>query len=258
LKHSFHKEFIIEFIKTDDGSNTLFSQEYNQHYHSCRDGALYESLSKHIMPALHYQNKKEKLVILDICFGLGYNTFATLYYLKKNHFKKKLHIYSPELDEALVKSLKEFVYPDELRFCQLIVQELSKNFFYEDNDCTIEIINKDAREVLKELKRENITFDIVYQDPFSSEVNKSLWTVEYFDEIEKLLAKDGIVTTYSIATPVRLSMYESGLDIYEIEHEKRKSTLGFKKSEKKYPYKYIDMELKKQRNTKAKALRDKG
>lgn len=214
---------------------------------------MYESLIKHIVPALEYHTKKEKLVILDICFGLGYNTLATLYYIKQNNLPIKLHIYSPELDGELIKSLKDFVYPQELHEFQYVIKELSKNFFYEDDDCTIEVINKDAREVLKELNKKGICFDIVYQDPFSSEVNKLLWTVEYFEDIAKLLNKDAIVTTYSIATPVRLSMYESGLYIYEIKAKKR-STIAFK--EKQDSYKYIDMELKKQRNKEAKALRD--
>jgi len=79
--------------------------------------------------------------------------------------------------------------------------------------------------------------------------------VEYFNDIYKLLKDEAIVTTYSIATPVRLSMYESGLNIYEIQGtNKRKSTIGLKN--KSDLYKYIDMDLKKQRNKEAKALRD--
>lgn len=245
----------IELVKTQDGSNTLFSKEYNQHYHSCKDGALYESLTKHIIPALSYHQEKKELVILDICFGLGYNTLATLYYLKKHNLQKKIHIYSPELDPELIKSLNDFIYPKELEEFQEIIQQLSKEFYYKDQNYTLEVINQDAREVLRELNEQGITIDIVYQDPFSSEVNKALWTVEYFDDIVKLLDKDAILTTYSIATPVRLSMSESGLYIYEIEAKKRRSTIAFK--QKQHQYKYIDMELKKQRNKEAKPLRDK-
>lgn len=247
----------IEFVPTNDGSNTLFSKEYNQHYHSCRDGALNESLIKHIIPALNYHQQKQKLVILDICFGLGYNTLATLYYLKKQKLQKQLHIYSPELDPALIKSLKEFVYPKELEEFKPIIEQISKELYYKDQNYTIEVINQDARKVLSDLNDQNITIDIVYQDPFSSDVNKTLWTVEYFDDIVKLLDSNAIVTTYSIATPVRLSMYESGLYIYETKTDNRKSTLAFKTKQEIHPYKYIDMKLKKQRNQKAKALRDK-
>lgn len=192
---------------------------------------------------------------MDICFGLGYNTLATLYYLKKQGLDKKITVYSPELDAELLKQLSSFEYPKEFQEFFDIIQTLSKELYYEDESLEIEIYNRDAREYIKALHQKGIFVDIVYQDPFSSEVNKSLWTVEYFKDISLLLNEDAIVTTYSIATPVRLSMYESGLYIYEITNkDKRKSTVAFKT--KIDQYKYIDMELKKQRNKSAKALRD--
>ena len=198
---------------------------------------------------------KRSINILDICFGLGYNTLATLYYIQEQNLDIKVHIYSPELDGGLVKSLKDFEYPEDFQSFRKFIDEVSQKGIYKDKTCSIEVYTGDAREYLKELLKRNIEFDIVYQDPFSSEVNSTLWTVEYFNDIYKLLKDEAIVTTYSIATPVRLSMYESGLNIYEIQGtNKRKSTIGLKN--KSDLYKYIDMELKKQRNKEAKALRD--
>ena len=72
----------------------------------------------------------------------------------------------------------------------------------------------------------------------------------------RISQKDSIMSTYSIATPVRLSMYEAGYYIYEYAPIKRKSSLCFKTSQEKIG-KFIDMELKKQRNKKAKAIYDK-
>ena len=72
-----------ELVLCEDGSNTLFSKEFNEPYHSTKDGALHESLEKHVKPAFGIKKGQESLTILDICFGLGYNTFATLYYIKK-------------------------------------------------------------------------------------------------------------------------------------------------------------------------------
>lgn len=198
------------------------------------------------------------MVILDICFGLGYNTLATLYYIKKNKLNIQLEVYSPELDKDLIKSLKDFIYPKEFEEFRTIIDSLCDKLYYEDEMCRIVLFNKDAREVLKDLIYDQIKFDIVFQDPFSSEVNKSLWTLEYFIDIVKLLNKDAIVTTYSIATPVRLSMFESGLEIYEIIAEnKKKSTVAFMEKQNDPQYKYIDMVLKKSRNQNATALKDK-
>lgn len=248
-------EKIIEFIITKDGSNTLYSKEYSQHYHNCNDGALQESLTKHIIPAFSYIKLNKTLNILDICFGLGYNTLATLYYIQKYNLNIKVNIFSPELNKELLQNLIKFEYPKEFKKLLKIIDSITNHGYYKDKMCNIEVYNGDAREYLKQLKEKNIQFDIVYQDPFSADVNKALWSVEYFKDIYSLLDQKGIVTTYSIATPVRLSMSEAGLKIYEIKNDtQRKSTIALKIQSDNF--KYIDMELKKQRNPNAKALRD--
>ena len=248
---------VIDYIKTYDGSNTLYSTKFQQHFHSVKDGALNESLYKHIIPALEYHKDKKELNILDICFGLGYNTLATIYYIKKNNLDIKLNIYSPEFDKELLASLKNFKYPRELTEFKTIINQISKELKYKKNNIKIEVFNGDAREYIKQLS----SIDIVYQDAFSSDVNKSLWTQEYFADIYKILSNNAIITTYSIATPIRLSMSENGLFIYEYKKMlKDKSTIAFKKKQNEFSlensYKYIDMELKKQRNSKAQSLRD--
>jgi len=42
---------LIEKILTNDGTATLYSKEFDESYHSQKDGALRESLEKHIIPA---------------------------------------------------------------------------------------------------------------------------------------------------------------------------------------------------------------
>jgi len=237
----------------------MYSKEFNQNYHSTKEGALNESLSKHIIPALEYHQGAIELNILDICFGLGYNTLATLYYIKQNNLTIKLNICSPEFDTKLLKSLKEFNYPKEFDEFKEILDKLSDNFFYEDDDIKIEIFNGDAREYIKSLK-DKVKFDIVYQDAFSSDVNRLLWTQEYFQEISDVLSEDAIITTYSIATPIRLSIYNNNIKIYEYKPQNsNRITIALNKNEieNNIQYKYIDMELKQERNKIAKALKDK-
>lgn len=213
---------------------------------------------KHVIPAFDYHSKKSTLSILDICFGIGYNSLATLYYLEKYCKNTKIKIYSPEFDKELIHSLKDFPYPKEFEPYKKIIEKISKDYFYEDDNVRIEIFPADAREYLIKLAQREITIDIVYQDAFSSDVNPMLWTKEYFCDVSKLLSYDAIITTYSIATPVRLSMSENRLNIYEIvQNNTNKSTIALVKKDLENRYKYIDMELKKERNPNAKALQDK-
>ena len=241
-------------VITKDGSNTLFSQRYNQHYHNPDDGAINESLTKHILPTFEYHKNKNELTILDICFGIGYNTFTTIYYVKKTNLNKKIHIYSPELDGNLVSSLESFNFPKEFEKIKHIIKEVALNKKYEDENIKIEVNIGDAREYIKTLEKES--FDIVYQDAFSSEVNVELWTKEYFDDIYKLCKEDSVMSSYSVATPIRLSMNEAGFYIYEYRPEKRKITLA-SKMKKNVLGKFIDMDLKRQRNKEARAIYDK-
>ncbi len=87
-------------------------------------------------------------------------------------------------------------------------------------------------------------------------MNFELWTKEYFDDIYRLCKSDCVMSSYAIATPIRLSMNEAGFFIYEHRPVKRKITLAFKQKQELIG-KFVDMELKKQRNKEANALYDK-
>lgn len=242
---------MTEFVTTSDGSKTLYSQKYDQHFHDEKTGALKESLSKHVIPALEFHKGKKSLRILDICFGIGYNTFSTIYYAKKHNLELNLEIFSPELDFDLIKSLKDFDFPEEFEDIKHIIYDISIKQKYEDKGLKIEVFIGDARKYINSLQN----IDIVFQDAFSSEVNTELWSVEYFKDIFEICNQDAVVTTYSVATSVRLSLYEAGFEIYEIKPVKKKQTLALK-TKKDFDAKYIDMELKKQRNKEAKAIYD--
>ena len=164
----------------------------------------------------------------------------------------KLNIYSPELDFELIKSLYNFNFPKEFDDIKHIIQSIALTQKYQDEQFNIEVHIGDARQYIKSVGNINV----VYQDAFSSEVNHELWTVEYFKDIYQACSNNAIVTTYSVSTPVRLSMNKAGFEIYEIKPIKKKQTLGFKYKQN-IDAKYIDMELKKQRNKEAKAIYDK-
>jgi tRNA U34 5-methylaminomethyl-2-thiouridine-forming methyltransferase MnmC len=194
-----------------DGSFTAYSTEYQEHYHSTKDGAWQESLQKHILPALQHTQALEEVHILDICYGLGFNTLATILHYKTFAPHKKLFIYSPELDKKLVASLIHFQYPKEFLQLREIIVALSTQGYYTQGGITIELFLGDAREYIKKFDSH---FDVVYQDPFSPSVNPVLWTREYFADIKKGMKQSGILTTYSTALKTRLALYENGFYIY--------------------------------------------
>ena len=77
---------------TNDGSVGLFSPEADDIYHSTY-GALAEAYEKFILPAeleKYFENNNE-IKVLDICYGIGYNTKSFLNFLfQKNILKLKI------------------------------------------------------------------------------------------------------------------------------------------------------------------------
>jgi tRNA U34 5-methylaminomethyl-2-thiouridine-forming methyltransferase MnmC len=235
-----------------DGSYTAYSKEYDEHYHSTKDGALHESLVKHVQPAFSLKEMQEEITILDICYGLGFNTLATLYYHKINNLTSKLKIYSPELDASLVKSLVNFPYPKEFEMYKLIIKILSEVGVYEDDSFYIELFLGDAREYIKRFENK---FDIVYQDAFSPSTNPMLWTKEYFKDIKRSTKEDGILTTYSISLATRLALFENDFNIYlNIGEGYRDATVA--SPAKLDSFKEVDMQHKIACNPDASSLRD--
>jgi tRNA U34 5-methylaminomethyl-2-thiouridine-forming methyltransferase MnmC len=241
-----------KLVECADGTKTLYSCEFDEAYHSSRDGALNESLQKHVIPALRLHQDKSTLHILDICYGLGYNTLATIYYVKQQNIHTKLNIISPEFDANLVKSLKDFEYPKEFESLKQIIQAISNEYYYEDREFKIQVIIDDAREVIKNI---DTPIDIIYQDAFSPKVNPMLWTYEYFRDISKLCHSKTVLTTYSTAASTRMALHENGFILHSYQgNNTRKSLIA---SPTQIPtLQQIDMELKIQRNPTAKSIKD--
>ena len=213
---------------------------------------MHESLVKHVLPACRLKEDFETITILDICFGLGFNTLATLYHLQKQN-TKKIYIYSPELDSTLIESLHNFSYPKEFEVYKEIIEVLIQEGVYEDKYVHIELFRGDAREYI--LRFEDNTFDIVYQDAFSPSTNPLLWTQEYFRDIARIIKKDGILTTYSLSLPTRLALHENGFLVYINSGENyRDATLASKSTIE--GFKEVDMKHKIACNPDVKSFRD--
>lgn len=75
---------------TNDGSVGLYNKDFNDIYHSAT-GALTEAYEKFILP-VDFDNLTTdgNLKVLDICYGIGYNTKSLLNFLFENNiFEKK-------------------------------------------------------------------------------------------------------------------------------------------------------------------------
>ncbi|MGE4294979.1 MAG: tRNA (5-methylaminomethyl-2-thiouridine)(34)-methyltransferase MnmD [Campylobacterales bacterium] len=218
--------------RSGDGSFTLYSQAYGEHYHSVREGALIESLEKHVRPALRFSGalKKPVIRVLDICFGLGYNTLCTLYELNRLGYQGRVEIEGPEKDEALLERLYGLPYPQPLLPFLDVISAVSRGQNYETGRVSVRVFRGDAVEFVKTSAG---PFDLIYQDPFSSKKNPELWDAHFFGELYRLLSEDGVLTTYSQSKGVRRIMQAAGFVLHEHPFDPastlRPGTLGVKK-----------------------------
>lgn len=194
---------------TKDNSITFFNEQYQEHYHST-SGAREESIKKFVEPCIPYLEGKDEIIILDVCFGIGYNTAAAIDTL--SNYCKKIIVYCLENDKEILNKILSI---DANFESYNIIKKLVMNDNYElqttFNNCklTIKILLGDARETIKDINN----VDAVLFDPFSPKKCPELWTREFFLEVKKSMNNGGVLTTYSCAKTVRDTMRELGYKV---------------------------------------------
>lgn len=93
----------LSFINTKDGSAGLYNSTVNDIYHSVF-GAKEEAEDKFITPLNFEKNffNKKEIRVLDICYGIGYNTKAFLKKIIQTKYNGKIFIDALEYDKNLV------------------------------------------------------------------------------------------------------------------------------------------------------------
>lgn len=120
--YEFHPYF------TNDGSVGLYSTDFNDIYHSAT-GALTEAYEKFIYP-VDFNNllQKDKIKVLDICYGIGYNSKSFLNFIFENYCQKKF-----SKKYSLTKHYIDKIHTNN------ILQTLLDNFIYKNNICNEQI-----------------------------------------------------------------------------------------------------------------------
>jgi tRNA U34 5-methylaminomethyl-2-thiouridine-forming methyltransferase MnmC len=190
------------WITTEDGSQTLFSEEFQESCHSTT-GAWSETIL-HYVEGCRIRSRlqdHDPFNILEVGFGLGIGFKATQESLVNS--SHPWHFISLELDRDLVEWFKDqnplMTWVDQ-SICQL-----------KQGSLTLTILVGDARTTLpKFLKNNHIKFHAIYQDAFSPKKNPSLWTKEWFSLLKDAASSDVVLSTYSSSSSIRKSMLESG------------------------------------------------
>lgn len=196
----------MKLIKTRDNSYTYYNEEYDEHYHSTT-GAIEEAFKKYVEPC----KIKPGMKILDVCFGLGYNSAAAL------HKTRKLKIYALENDPKILEKIQQVKVPYYLINAYSMIRKAAKALEYNDSFAGIKIYLGDALEEIKKInfEKEKEKFDAVFLDPFSPSKCPRLWSETFLNDIFLRMKKKGILATYSCASMVRQNLKKAGFKVYD-------------------------------------------
>jgi tRNA U34 5-methylaminomethyl-2-thiouridine-forming methyltransferase MnmC len=209
---------------TNDGSYTFFSEEFGQTFHS-RYGAREEALFKYAIPTLLAEKaSRGHLRILDICYGLGYNSAAALATIWRSNPDCTIEIIALELDRSVTVSAIEhqLLIDWEEPIPQLLAQ-LARDELINRSKLKAELFFGDARQTIQQVIDREFIADAIFLDPFSPLACPQLWTVEFIDRVAKCCAMDGIISTYSCAAAGRTAMIQAGLSVSQITPVGRKA-----------------------------------
>ncbi len=199
------------FITTADGSDTLYSTQYADHYHSL-GGALSEAMYIYIQCGLHeVMNHKTYIRILDVGFGTGLNALCTYVEALMNN----LNIFYTAVEPCPI----DIRIAKKLNYCDFFKNTECKSIFMGFHQADTDKLHKPDRNFTFKKFHQKIQdtvlsdnyFDLVYFDPFKPSTHRELWGQEIFLKLFKAMTNEGVLLTYSSGVSAGNAMREAGL-----------------------------------------------
>lgn len=208
----------LSLVKTEDESYTLIKDGNRMH---AKQGALKESKKKYVNPMLEHHQKKNKnrIKILDIGTGMGYNSIMSL----KSCKEKDL--------EAEIDTIDKFDYSIKTKGSK-ISSKIQANISSEN----IHFHKMDAREFVERIEESEI-YDVIYLDPFPPSENPELYSLHFFNSLKNLLNRNGVLLTYNASYACRAGLVFSGFEIGGMRRMEKEMTVATKKA---FDYSDID------------------
>ena len=216
---------------TKDGSYTFFSQEFQEAFHSSF-GAKQEAEVKYIEPCAiaSLARQKSTIRLLDVCYGLGYNTAAALETIWSVNPSCSVELYALEITAEVPMAaiehnlLAQWQVSNAARSpVNRLLAELSNKSLVQDEFFVGKLLLGDARQTVKPLAQSGWYADAIFLDPFSPPKCPQLWTVEFITLLTQCLAPAGRLATYSCSAAVRTALLTTGLKIASVWGAGRKS-----------------------------------
>ena len=198
---------------TADNSYTFYCEEFGETFHS-QQGAKTEAEHKFVAPTqLNIKAHQPVVRILDVCYGLGYNTAAALAQIWAVNPDCLIEVIALESNADIPNSAINHNLLDSWEpNIRQVLTLLASNHQVKTARCQGTLLLGDARQTIK-LISSSFTADAIFLDPFSPPKCPQLWTVEFISLVAQYLHADGVLATYSAAAAVRTALQAAGLHI---------------------------------------------
>ena len=214
----------LSLFPTEDGSVTFWSETFQETFHSSH-GAKHEAEAKFVIPAkiAEKASTQTQLNILDVCYGLGYNTAAAIACVSElPEPTANLHIIALENNlevpqQAIASGLVDIWQPAIAQILKIAAATQTITI----ENLSLQLLIGDARQTIHQVPTK--WADAIFLDPFSPPHCPQLWTVEFIQLLANNLKPDGYLVTYSSSAAVRSAMLTAGLQIGAIAPIGRKS-----------------------------------
>ena len=194
-------------IITADNSESFMNEVVGESYHS-HTGGVEEALKKYAVPCkIKELAKTGKLKILDVCFGMGYNSAMAVSVALEENPDCEIEVVGLEYDPQIISKIQEVNPP--IAFFQHYKKLTPQVLEFKEGKVSVKVLLGDGRERCKELP-ENY-FDAVFFDPFSPKTAPEMWQVPFFEQMYRVMKNAAILATYSCARMARDNMSKAGL-----------------------------------------------
>jgi len=183
---------------TDDGSKTLYSEKFGEHYHSLFGAA---SESNHVFIKSGYlSSTTDPVSVLEIGFGTGLNALLTLQQavgLQRKTYYEAIELYPIQentvcelSNDAVFRNLHTALWEQPVEITPGFVLHKRKSNLLQ---CTF-----------------TRKYDVVYFDAFSPAVQPEMWSRDIFAILYEAMNPNAILTTYCAKGEVRRTMQSAG------------------------------------------------
>lgn len=207
------RQFIPQVTK--DGSYTFYSEEFKEGFHSSH-GAKQEAELKFIQPCRirEIAAQQTSISLLDICYGLGYNSAAALEAIWSVNPECQIELIALESNADVPRNAIEHQLLNQWRSpIPQLLSELGTTTLVSRELLQAKLLLGDARQTIQQVCREQWQADAIFLDPFSPPKCPQLWTVEFLQLVAHCLKPQAILGTYSCAAAVREALLQVGLHI---------------------------------------------